>query len=403
MEKKDVPFALPPYIREIMARYDAIGEEIYLVGGSLRDLLLGLTPHDYDLASSASPETTCALFSDCRVIETGIKHGTVTVLWDGQPVEITTFRVDGDYADSRHPDHVTFTKKITEDLSRRDFTVNAMAYHEKTGLIDPFGGQEDLGRGILRTVGDPEQRFLEDALRIMRAFRFSAQLGFSLHEDTLKGCISSKERLTFIAKERIAAELIRLLLSDFPEASLHSMLETDLFEFVLPNYKPDSRFFGLLTAMPKEDVARLGLFFSGADEETAVAAMKELKLSGKQITGVTAILRGSARALREPADCRRLIASCGIYAPFAAKASILLGNSPKEALKWVTESSAPTSIRQLAISGRELGALGFRGPAIGKALQALFELVLEDPEKNDRATLLAIAKKMMENDPYFSL
>lgn len=394
MKKKDIRLSLPSYIRQIMARYDAIGEEIYLVGGSLRDLLLGLEPHDYDLASSASPQVTCALFSDCRVIETGIKHGTVTVLWDGQPVEITTFRVDGDYADSRHPDRVTFTKKITEDLSRRDFTVNAMAYHEKTGLVDPFGGQEDLRLGILRAVGDPKQRFLEDALRIMRAFRFSAQLGFSIHEDTLNGCVDSKYRLTLIAKERIASELIRLLLSDYPEAPLRSMLETGVFEFVLPNFKPDPRLFGLLTAMPREDVARLGLFFSSTDEASAVSAMKNLKLSGKQITGAAAILRGSACSLENPTDCRRLIASCGVYAPLAARASILKGNSPEEALVWVTESSAPTSIRQLAISGRDLGEIGFTGQEIGKTLKILFDMVLEHPEKNDRETLLAIAMEI---------
>ncbi len=387
----EMKIQLPDYVRRLMARYETIGEEVYLVGGSLRDLLLGITPHDYDLASSATPERTAALFSDLRVIETGIKHGTVTVLFEGNPVEITTFRVDGGYADSRHPDRVTFTGQITEDLARRDFTVNAMAYHEKTGLVDPFGGQADLSAKILRAVGDPNLRFREDALRIMRAFRFSAQLGFQIHKDTLQGCIDSKGKLTNIAKERIAAEFVRLLLSDFPYESLCLMAESGILEFVLPNYVPKQSAIDRIARMPREDVARLGLYFSDTDEQTAAQLLRELKCSNKQITGTCAVLRGSALPIESPADARRLRALCGAYAPLAAHASVLLGHSPEEAIAWAS-APAPATIADLAVSGKDLMTLGLSGKEVGDTLKKLLEIVLDDPEKNEKEILISLAK-----------
>ena len=176
---------IPSYVKVIMNRIDGAGYEAFAVGGSLRDILLGKEPHDWDVTTSALPEEAMALFPDMHVIPTGIKHGTVTVVSSGFPIEITTYRVDGDYTDSRRPDKVQFTRNIEDDLSRRDFTVNALAYNEKRGLVDLFDGKNDLENKILRAVGDPEKRFTEDALRIMRAFRFSAQLGFDIEESTL--------------------------------------------------------------------------------------------------------------------------------------------------------------------------------------------------------------------------
>ena len=185
MEKREnINLNIPDFVCEIIERISASDESAYLVGGSLRDMLLSKEPHDFDLASSASPEKICEIFSDMRVIKTGIAHGTVTLLSRGGSVEITTFRVDGAYTDMRHPESVKFTRRIEDDLSRRDFTVNAMAYNKKDRLIDLFGGASDIENKIIRTVGAPEERFTEDALRIMRAFRFSAQLGFDIEKKT---------------------------------------------------------------------------------------------------------------------------------------------------------------------------------------------------------------------------
>ena len=215
----------PSYADKIIRRLEAHGKSAYIVGGSVRDMLLGLTPHDYDITTDALPEQTAQIFVDMRVIATGIKHGTLTVISDGYPGEITTFRIDGSYSDSRHPDSVSFTADVTADLARRDFTVNAMAYSAERGLVDPFGGQRDLESKILRAVGEPKMRFREDALRIMRAFRFCAQLGFDVDPRTLDACEQERMGLEHIARERIGAETIKLLTSRSPSKPLTLMRE----------------------------------------------------------------------------------------------------------------------------------------------------------------------------------
>jgi tRNA nucleotidyltransferase (CCA-adding enzyme) len=204
-------YALPSYLLALMDRFSCAGEEIYLVGGSLRDLMRKQTPNDYDLATSASPEKTISLFPDCRVIETGIRHGTVTVLFEGNPIEITTFRQDGDYVDARHPQSVTFTRKIREDLARRDFTVNAMAYHPVRGLVDLYGGRTDLERRTISCVGDPATRFGEDGLRILRAIRFASVLDFEIAPETARAIHECRALLGNIAAERIREEFCKLI------------------------------------------------------------------------------------------------------------------------------------------------------------------------------------------------
>lgn len=394
IEEKIKNISLPNYILSLLHRFEEAGEEVYLVGGSLRDLLLGRIPSDYDLATSALPEKTKEIFSDHRVITTGLKHGTVTVLEEGEAVEITTFRIDGSYTDARHPDGVTFTRRIEEDLSRRDFTVNAMAYHPKVGLVDPFLGQEDLEKKILRTVGDPSLRFSEDALRILRAFRFSAQLGFEIEEKTLSGCDKSKSGLTKVAKERIATELLRLLLSEDPSSALEKMIETGVIFFVLGENIPSKKILEHLGKMPVRDTARLGFLLSEFDRETANEILKSLKYSNKQITGACAVAMGAKQKICSPAEARKLSASCGIYAEDACQASILLERSPKEAFQWIKENQAPTSISDLKISGRELMAIGILGREIGETLQEIFAWVLEDPSLNEKEKLIELAQKL---------
>ena len=205
---------IPDYVRKIITAFEGAGHEACAVGGCVRDTLLGREPQDWDIATSARPEQTKEIFR--RTIDTGIKHGTVTVLMDGQACEVTTYRVDGPYEDGRHPKQVSFTPSLKEDLARRDFTINAMAYSPALGLTDLFGGMEDLERGIVRCVGEPRERFGEDALRIMRAVRFSAQLGFDIDHDTEAACAALAPTLKNISAERVREEMTKLLVSDEP-------------------------------------------------------------------------------------------------------------------------------------------------------------------------------------------
>ena len=385
---------LPEYVRALTEVLEAAGEEAYLVGGSLRDLLLGQVPHDYDLATSAPPRRTADIFSEeYRVIETGLKHGTVTVLSEGKPVEITTFRIDGSYTDGRHPDAVSFTDRIVDDLSRRDFTVNAMAYRDKTGLLDPFGGRADLTDRLLRAVGEPVRRFSEDALRILRAFRFSAQLGFVIEEATLEGIGRCKEGLERIAKERIAAEFLKLLCAKSPAPALRAMRDGGVLPYVIGDYCPKEAIIDKLATMPAEDTARLGLFFADTDTARAAELLRGLRLSNKQIAGACAVLRGSAYEVRTPADARRLIAASGVWASMAVRAAVLLGNAEAEAIGWVEKNNAPCQLSDLAISGRDLLAVGIRGKDVGKTLLELLSAVMNDPSLNQKELLLEMIKK----------
>ncbi|MBO5105768.1 MAG: HD domain-containing protein [Clostridia bacterium] len=204
-------FILPPQVEFALNKLNFAGYEAYIVGGCVRDILRGEAPSDYDITTSAEPEQTKAVFKGERIIETGLKHGTVTLIKDGTPLEITTYRIDGDYTDNRRPNSVKFTKTLTEDLARRDFTINAMAYSKKTGVVDAFGGQEDLKNGLIRSVGDADHRFNEDALRIMRALRFASVLGFKIENETKKSIIKNRNLLNNISVERIATELVKLL------------------------------------------------------------------------------------------------------------------------------------------------------------------------------------------------
>ena len=396
LSNKDIEEKIPEYILALMERFRLFGEEAFIVGGSLRDIMLRLEPHDFDLATSALPERTAEIFADSRVIETGMKHGTVTVLVNREPVEITTFRIDGSYTDSRHPDGVSFTRNIKEDLSRRDFTVNAMAYNPYTGLVDPWGGREDLCGRALRAVGDPEKRFSEDALRIMRAFRFSAQLGFDIEEQTLAGARECRLGLERIARERICSEFLRLLSSDGVAHSLRLMVENEILPFVSGGYAPSERVISNIEKMPRDSTARLGFFLCEAEKERAAEIINSLKCSNKQKVGALAVLRGARMSVESEADARRFIGSVGEYAKYAICASVLLEYSPTEAIEWVEKNNAPCAISQLKISGRELTELGFVGKEIGKTLEKLLCAVIENPELNGREELIAIAKKIKE-------
>lgn len=393
----------PEYIDNIIKRLTCHGESAYIVGGSLRDIFLGVPPHDYDVATSALPGKTVSIFSDMRVIETGIKHGTVTVISDGFPVEITTFRIDGEYTDSRHPESVSFTDDIVLDLSRRDFTVNAMAYNESVGLVDPFDGRGDIERRLIRAVGEPKKRFTEDALRIMRAFRFSAQLDFEIDADTLDGAVAVSEGLSRIARERISNEFLRLITSPCPEKALLLMKQTGILAYVLGDYAPSERIIKKLSDMPCTDVSRLGLLLSETNADTARQILGALRLSGKQTTGALAIRRGAELCVKTDTDARRLIAVTGIYSADAARVSEMVGASPKGAHDMtVRQSRVPCSVRDLKINGKDISSLGVVGKDIGDTLSQILERVIEEPDLNERHSLLTIAEQIIkqrtEND-----
>ena len=207
-------FNLPDYLIKIFHRLESKGFKVYLVGGCVRDFLRGKIPMDFDLTSDATPEEIIEIFVDYPVIETGIRHGTVTIIANSHPIEITTHRTEGSYSDSRHPDCVHYSKKVEDDLSRRDFTINALAYHPEKGIIDPYGGRDDLENHIIRSVGNPKIRFKEDALRILRGLRFQSVLGFKIEENTFKSMKAASPGLKKISVERIAKEMNGLLCGD---------------------------------------------------------------------------------------------------------------------------------------------------------------------------------------------
>ena len=391
---------LPQYVSLILERLESSGEAAYVVGGGLRDRLLGKEPHDYDIATSALPQKTREVFEKApigaHVHDTGIKHGTVTVVIGGYPVEVTTFRVDISYSDSRHPDAVAFTDRIEEDLSRRDFTVNAMAYSPTRGFVDVFGGREDLDAGIIRAVRDPDERFREDALRILRAFRFSAQLGFSIHQDTLDAAIRQRAGMSALSAERICSELLRLLASHDPSAPLLQMLHNGILPFILGSYTPSERLISLLPQMQASSAARLGFLLWEADEDIARDILNSLKCSNRDKTEALAVRRGASFTLSRPKDAPRLTALTGVYAPYALRASILLGNSPADGEILLAQSQAPTSVSQLAVSGRDMMALGAKGKDIGVTLNALLQAVMDDPSLNTKEALLSLAEKILK-------
>ena len=389
----------PDHIDEIITRFENAGERAYIVGGSLRDMIIGLPPHDFDIATSALPQKTAAMFADKRVIETGIKHGTVTVLWDGEPVEITTFRVDGDYTDARHPNSVSFTSEIEKDLSRRDFTVNAMAYNRRDGLVDVFGGESDIKARIIRAVGDPRTRFSEDALRIMRAFRFCAQLGFEIERGTLDAAAECALLLVRVARERIGAEFLRLVCSQNASYALEKMIERGVIDYVFEGYTPSGKLVSAVGKVAAEPESRLALLLSETDEDTARTLLNSLRCSAKQITGALAIRRGAFERVESELDARKLIAKTGVYASYAAQLSEALGVSDVGACELVKRQiNTPSSVRDLAVNGKDIAELGAKGKNIGATLEALLSAVIDDPTLNERFSLLELARKFLEKD-----
>ena len=398
IKRSKIDIKIPPYALRVMERLCEAGQEVYLVGGSLRDTLIGLEPHDYDMATSATPEEMKQILSGFRIIETGLSHGTLTVISDSNPIEITTFRVDGEYLDSRHPESVSFTRSIEADLSRRDFTVNAMACGKDGELVDLFSGRDDIKNRTIRAVGDPQKRFEEDALRIMRAFRFSAQLGFSIDDDTLDAARKLRDKLANISRERVCSEFVRLICSDYPIKPLLQMKRLGVLPFALGEISPKDRKIELLPQMPSDDISRLGFLVSGESEDAIQKTLRNLRCSNRQISGALAVARGCTHAIRSRSDAATLRREARENAIFAARASVLLGYSQPRAVELVENDVTPVSISDLAIGGSELCALGIVGRDVGKTLAYLLRKVMSDPSLNNKESLIALVTKKRKEE-----
>lgn len=391
----------PAEIREVLTRLTEAGYRAYAVGGCIRDTLLGEKPNDWDVTTSALPEEVLEVFKNEHTIPTGLKHGTVTVMKNHSPIEITTFRIDGAYSDSRHPEKVTFSDRIADDLSRRDFTINALAWNRESGVVDCFDGVSDLHKGLIRAVGDPQKRFEEDALRILRAYRFSARLGFSIEENTRKALISEAPRLKNISRERISSEFCRLTVAKDARTVLE-MLEADgILPYIFagaPYTLPSGDVIARIDSLPPEFEDRIGCLLYGCSRSDAEAWLHGLRLSNKQFRDIT-VLADLDRKIPAPDtdyEARKLLAAYGDLTERALSVAALHGldtQNKASLVKRARESNDCVSIGALAISGSDLITNKIAsGPQIGKILSALLDVVLKDPSQNTPEALLSKAK-----------
>ena len=395
-----VRIQLPYEVEWVIGKIRDAGYEAFAVGGCVRDTLLGRTPEDWDVTTSARPEAVKAIFE--RTVDTGLQHGTVTVLKNRKGYEVTTYRIDGEYHDGRHPDSVEFTPNLLEDLKRRDFTINAMAYSHETGIVDEFGGMEDLKAGIVRCVGRPEDRFTEDALRLLRALRFSAQLGFEIEESTYAAIKTIAPNLAKVSKERVQAELTKLLLSAHPERIL-LLKETGLSAQIVPGF--DAVFapalFSELSRLPAEKSLRWAGFLLCQSTKQAEAVLKGLKMDNETIGNVSRMIEGAKETL--PLEKPAVRRAMSRYTPYqlegALKLKELMGSPDAGEIRRLREEIIRdgdcVSLKDLAVKGRDLLEAGVeRGPMVGEILNHLFDLVLLYPEKNDRELLLKEVRRL---------
>ena len=388
-------FKIPSDVRYILDRLESLGFSADIVGGSVRDLLLGRSPEDYDITTSAMPEEIKESFADLRTIDTGIKHGTVAILLNGKIYETTTYRVDGEYRDSRHPESVSFTKNITEDLARRDFTVNAMAYSPKNGLTDPFDGRGDLDRGIIRAVGDPLLRFSEDALRILRGIRFAATFGFEIEDATSNALREKSNLLSNVSAERIFVELRKTfsaphshkVFSEYSDVILTVI--PSLSRLVLPcetAYEEADYLSRLLSVFYlSSDNARgdFDLFATGLKTDTHFR-----KLGGSILSSVGKYdlqnYVGITKSLRDiGAEATRGLINLEIAVGRDAKVGLL---------DELLNDNVCYRLSDLKVGGADMKALGLVGPQIGLTLDRLLTAVIDGEVENDREALINFAK-----------
>lgn len=373
---------IPHGVAAVLQKITSAGQEAYLVGGCVRDAYMGCSPHDYDITTSALPEELLQIFAGERVLPTGLQHGTVTVLTADGSVEVTTYRQDGEYTDHRHPDGVTFTRSLKEDLARRDFTMNAMAMEATGELTDLFGGQGDIDARLIRCVGEAERRFDEDALRILRGLRFAARLGFALERETALAMETKKHLLKEIAAERIFTELCGLLVGDHAAEVLKEY--GTALEAVLPELKRNDEALAKMESLPPKATLRLAALLSA--EDTAV--LHRLKTPNAFRREVEMLLREREKlCLPERSAVRRRCVELGAE-NFITLCTYQNARACCRIAEQLLAEGACLSVQQLAVSGKDLMALGLKGPAVGRALVDLLEQVTEERLPNEREVLL---------------
>jgi len=444
---------LPEDVRIIINKLEEAGYKAYAAGGCIRDSLLGRDPQDWDIASSAPPQKVTAVFNGRRTILTGMKHGTVTLVLNGVNYEITTFRTETLYSDGRRPDSVVFTNNLYEDLSRRDFTVNAMAFNETEGLVDPFNGQEDLEKKVLRCVGDPSARFSEDALRMLRAVRLSAQLGFTVESAAYDAIKANAPLLGRISAERIASEFNAILMSDRPE-TIYLLVDTGLISHIAPEFeacistRQDSRYHShnvgehtvrSVALAEKDLIQRMSLFlhdigkpfsistdekggrhFSGhaaVSAEIADKILKRLKYPRKFSVMVRKLVLNHDIKFKNDDFCiRKLLAQYGeelLFRLIRIREADIGAQNPefagerlgrlakfKESAERIIGEGACTSLERLAVKGSDLAAAGVteEGRIIGEILGRLLDAVIEKPSLNEKDKLLELAASIKSEE-----
>lgn len=437
---------LPKKVNQIIHTLQAHGYEAYAVGGCVRDSILGRVPDDWDITTSATPLETKALFS--KTFDTGIEHGTITVLLDKEAFEVTTYRVDGKYEDSRHPSEVTFTRCLAEDLLRRDFTINAMAYNDEEGIVDIFGGMKDLSGKVIRCVGNAKARFGEDALRMLRAIRFAAQLGFEIEEETQKGIRELAPTLANISAERIQVELIKMLVSPEP-TMLRTAYNLGVTKVILPEfdrmmetdqenphhmYSVGEHTLHALSNIKADKVLRLAMLFHDIAkpimktiDENGVAhffmhdtkgaeltkqILRRLKFDNDTMNKVVKLVQyHDYRMPAKPKNVRKAMNRIGeelfpLYlevrmadtlaqSEYKLEEKIQNINDVRACYETIVENGECVSLKTLAITGSDLLDHGMKpGKELGRVLNELLEIVLEQPDYNTKQKLLEIAKDL---------
>ena len=429
-------------IHEIMNQFSSNGFEVFLVGGCVRDMIMGLVPHDYDFTTNARPEQVHDIFSEYRIIDTGIKHGTVTLIYNGESYEITTYRKETEYDDHRHPASITFSDHIYEDLIRRDFTVNALAYNPEKGLIDYFDGIKDIENRIIRCVGDPDARFNEDALRILRAIRFATRFDFSIEQNTEDALFANKELLKYISLERITAEFNEIICSDkaaeyisryreiiavfLPEISIMFEYDQnsryhcyDLWHHSLQVVKKvapsvTSRWTALLHDIGKPDVRTVGkdnyyhyIGHASRSAEITAKILRRMHFDRKSMEYITELVRNHDYNFNNDAKIKFIIAEHG-YQFYKDLIDLKTADNLAHHPDFINDKSYYDGLldkgeqfkeniihmSDMKIDGNDIRALGITGPAIGKALHRAYHKVLEGTVKNDHETLIKYVKTL---------
>lgn len=403
---------LPPKVRYIINKIYQNNYEAYIVGGCVRDAILGFEPNDYDITTSASPNTIQEIFKDFKCIETGIEHGTVSVVIEDEIFEITTYRIEGEYKDHRRPDKVDFTDRLEEDLKRRDFTINAMAYNEKKGLIDLFGGKEDLNNKIIKTVGNPYDRFNEDGLRMIRAIRFSSKLNFTIEKETLKAIYDKSFIINNISLERITDEFTKIILSDKPE-NIKYLFETKLLKYLNisneDNIDKLTQFYNeiiILNKINKNLEKRLALldYIVEKNNINCKSFCNELIYSKKIIKNhniILTLLKNIEIDHLNKVEIKKILSGVdrNLLEEYLDISGIIYDKEKKvdeiiDILSEIEENNECYIIKNLKVNGRDIMSLGYKNKEVGEVLNYLLEIVIEDYTLNKKDVLIKKIKEI---------